>query len=50
MDKLEFLNVENTQITDISFLEKNENLKELIISGCNDKNYKFKRKIKIMYY
>ena len=47
LDKLEYLDASFTKITDISFFEKNINLKKLKISNCNVKKYKFKRRIMV---
>ena len=41
LEKLEVLQVENTNIIDISFLEKNKNIKELNLNYCkNIKDFK----------
>ena len=47
LDKLEYLDASFTKITDISFFEKNINLKKIKISNCNVKKYKFKRRIMV---
>ena len=40
LEKLENLNLRYTNISDISFLEKNKNIKELNLKGCdNIKDY-----------
>ena len=53
LEKLEILDVGETNISDISFLEKNNNIKELRLNECKNinKNGKiFQRKdIKIYY-
>ena len=53
LEKLEILNVIFTNISDISFLEKNNNIKELTLYGCENinKNGKiFQRKDINIYY
>ena len=47
LDKLEYLDASFTKITDISFFEKNINLKKIKISNCNVKKCKFKRRIMV---
>ena len=47
IERLEILNVSYTYISDISFLEKNINIKELNLQECenineNDKNFDWK--------
>ena len=53
LEKLEILNVNETYISDISFLEKNKNIKELSLNGCKNINKSdqiFERKdIKFLY-
>ena len=34
MEKLEIVDFDNTNISDISFLEKNKNIKELNLANC----------------
>ena len=54
LNQLEILNLEDTNISDISFLENNKNIKELDLEFCKNlnKNCKiFQRKdIKLYYY
>ena len=47
LDKLEYLDASCTKINDISFFEKNINLKQIKISNFNVKKYKFIRRIMV---